>query len=250
MTRITSKDNPHFKRLMDLHKKSTRDEMGVFIVEGEREVLLASPIEVIYYTEKTPAVEQCTAPAFELSPELFSKISYRDRGVIAIVRKKPKTLQDLKDPSLLLLCEGIEKPGNLGAMMRTADAANIDGIIVCDSVCDTYNPNVIRASLGAFFTVPFIEATANDAIPFLKEKGMQILLATPHTDYTYFEVDYTLPTCIVIGSEKDGAPPFWHQAADKKAKIPMMGQVNSLNASISASLFIYEALRQRNPLSR
>lgn len=253
MKEITSKDNPHFKQLLELHKKSARDEMGEFIVEGEREVLLAREVEAIFYTEMSPAVVNWVekgVTAYLISPQLFAKISYRDRGVIAIARKSPKRLQDLMNLSLLLLCEGIEKPGNLGAMMRTADAAGIDGIIITDMVCDLYNPNVIRASLGAFFTVPLAVSTSLDAIAFLEERGVQIVLATPHAEQSYFDVDYTRPTCLVIGSEKEGATQMWEQAAQKKVKIPMQGKVNSLNASISASVLLYEALRQRSTISR
>lgn len=250
---ITSKDNAHYKKLLDLNKKASRDETGLFLVEGEREVLLAKEVETVYYTNPSPAVQMWIdqgVTALEISRELFSKISYRDQGVIAVARKQKLRLEDLKNFSLLLLCESIEKPGNLGAMMRTADSAGIDGILVCDPVCDLYNPNVVRASLGAFFTVPFVETTSRQAATFLKEKGIQILLATPHAAHSYFDVDLRVPTCVVIGSEKEGATSLWMEEADKKVKIPMRGKVNSLNASISASLFIYEALRQRSTLPR
>lgn len=249
---INSKDNSHFKRLLQLHKKSKRDESSLFLVEGEREVSLATNIEALYFTEETQLVRKLKGEGvltFEISPQLFSRISYRDKGVIAIVKKVEKKLEDLKDCSLLLLCEGIEKPGNLGAMMRSCDGASVKGIIICDPRCDLFNPNVIRASLGAFFTIPFVQTNTQNAIEFLKENSIQTILATPHVDNPYFQADFTSPTCIVIGSESQGASSQWELSANVKVNIPMNGKIDSLNASVSASLLIYEALRQRNTLS-
>ncbi len=250
---ITSKDNSHYKRLVALHKKVTRDEEGVFLVEGERELSLSSAIEVIYYTDKTPFVEKIIKNgilAIGIDKNLFEKIAYRNCGVIGVVKKTESHFCDLINPSFLLLTQSIEKSGNLGAMMRTADCAGVDGLIVCDQVVDLFNPNVIRASLGSFFTLPIIRSTSEDAIKFLKKMKIQIVSTSPDADKTYFDIDWKLSSCVVIGSEKDGVTDIWKEMSDVVVNIPMYGSVDSLNASISAGLVLYEVIRQRNFILR
>lgn len=235
----------HFKQLLQLHKREEREKCGLFLIEGEREVSLASDIEVLYYTDETPFVERMreTAETIAIPHHLFAKISYRDKGVIALAKMRKKNFQDLPKPaSLLLLAESIEKPGNLGAMLRTCDAVGASGMLLAESVCDLHNPNVIRASLGAFFRIPVVACTRKEALEYLE--GMQIVVATPNATLDYFSADFTRPTCIVIGSEKDGVHSEW--LSKTKVKIPMLGDVDSLNASVAASLIMYEALRQRS----
>ena len=183
---ITSKENPHFKQLIKLHKKRERDKTGLYLVEGEREVSLASHLEVLYYTEETFSIPNVSCECIQIASDLFAQVTYRDKGVIAVARKEKKTLADLASLDLLLLVQGIEKPGNLGAMMRSCDGAGATGLIVCDPVCDIYNPNVIRASLGSFFRLCVVEADALEAVHFLKEKGVNIVVTTPHVQNIYY----------------------------------------------------------------
>ena len=241
---ITSRQNPHFKRLMNLHK---RKEEGFFLVEGEREIALAPRIETLYYSEWTPFIERA-GESVAMAEELLEQISYRGNKVIAVCPEERATLADLRGKSLLLACEGIEKPGNLGGMLRTADGGGVGGVIVANPVVDLFNPNVVRASLGALFCLPVVQTDTASALRFLHEEGFQIVVATPHTDHYYYDIDMTKPTCIVIGSEADGVTSPWMKQT--RVKIPMLGTIDCLNASISASILVYEAVRQRNSLSR
>ncbi len=254
MEPITSRQNPHFRRLQDLHKREKRDNSGQFLVEGEKEISLAKVIDVLYYSEATPFVYEMQTKCremIEMSPELLENVSYRRGGLIAVCKAELAILADLKSKSLLVACQSIEKPGNLGGILRTADGAGVEGIIVADPIVDVFNPNVVRASLGALFTLPIVQVDSKLAIQFLEEEKMQIVITTPAATKLYHEVDFTKPTCIVIGSESQGLSAEWLQNKNYIAvKIPMMGRVDSLNASISASIVIYEALRQRSALSR
>lgn len=249
---ITSKDNPHFKRLLKLHKKSARDETSSFLVEGERELLYAKHLEAIYYTSMTDVVEKLSQEgvlSIAISKELFQRVSYRGEGVIGIAKMELASFSVLKNKTLILLVEGIEKPGNLGAMLRTADAAGIDGIIVANTSIDVFNPNVIRASLGAFFTIPIVSSKSEEAYIFLQEEKIQIVVATPEAKTSYWNIDYTKPTCIVIGSEAFGVSPIWKNSPNQEVSLPMRGKIDSLNASVTAGILLYEVLRQRNTLS-
>ncbi len=252
MEPITSRQNAHFRKLLDLHKREGRDSFQQFLVEGEKEIALANEIDVLYYSEMTPFVREMKKKCKEmvqLSKELLEKVSYR-KSPVALCTSKLSSWNELKNSSLLLLLESIEKPGNLGGVLRTADGAGIDGVIVADPVVDVFNPNVVRASLGALFCLPIVQADAKEAIAFLEKMGMQIVVTTPSATRLYHEVDYKKPTCIVIGSESKGLTPLWLENKNSvSVKIPMKGHVDSLNASISASIVMYEAIRQRNYLS-
>lgn len=248
---ISSRQNPHFKRLVKLHKPREREREGLFLVEGEKEISLAKDLVALYYTDRTPFVDKIErggVETFALAPELFAEVSYRERGVLAIAKIVELPLEILEGKCFLLLVQGIEKPGNLGAMLRTASSAGIEGVIVADPICDLHNPNLIRASLGAFFTQPIVTTTSQEAIQFLKREKITPLLTSPHAKKPYFAVNYTQPICIVIGSEAEGLPPVWFQQGFCEVLIPMKGGVDSLNASVSAAILLYEAVRQRNSL--
>ena len=189
---------------------------------------------------------------------VYEKIAYRGstEGVVAVVRTRPNTLTELEkrlealraqgEEPLLIVLEGVEKPGNLGAILRTADAAGATGVIVCDPLTDLYNPNLIRASLGAAFTVPCATATSQEAIAWLKEKGIAILTAQLQDSELYYDTDMTRATAIVMGTEATGLTTQWRKAADAHIRIPMLGHCDSLNVSVSAAVLLYEGVRQRN----
>ena len=186
---------------------------------------------------------------FELSKELYAKVAYREgtEGVMAIVRSRELRLDDLQlgPKPLVMVLEGVEKPGNLGAVLRSADAAGADAVIVCDPLTDLWNPNLIRASIGAVFTVPTVCCSSADAIAWLKARGIHILTAQLQDSSAYYDCDMTGPTAIVMGTEATGLTESWRQAADAHVLIPMLGRLDSLNVSVSAAILLYEAVRQR-----
>ena len=190
------------------------------------------------------------ARVFHLSKELYAKVAYRGgtEGVIAEVRWKERSLDELltgKDSPLIMVMERVEKPGNLGAVLRSADAAGADGVILCDPLTDLYNPNLIRASIGAIFTVPVVACTSAEAIAWLKANNIRILTAQLQDSAPYYDVDMTCGTALVMGTEATGLTDAWRQAADAHILIPMLGRLDSLNVSVSAAILLYEAVRQR-----
>ncbi|MBQ6015685.1 MAG: RNA methyltransferase [Bacteroidales bacterium] len=254
---ITSAQNPKLKRLLALQEKSRlRRSEGVFVVEGRRELehCLAAGYEVeavficpeIYtcHSERSEGIS-----TFHLSKEIYAKVAYREgtEGIIAEVKAKYLTLDDLalKEHPLVMVLEGVEKPGNLGAVLRSADAAGADAVIICDPLTDLYNPNLIRASIGAVFTVPVVCCSSEDAIAFLKARGIRILTAQLQDSSPYYDVDMTCGTALVMGTEATGLTPVWRIAADAHILIPMLGRLDSLNVSVSAAILLYEAVRQR-----
>ena len=186
---------------------------------------------------------------FQLSKELYSKVAYREgtEGIIAEVKARYLALENLnlKENPLVMVLEGVEKPGNLGAVLRSADAAGADAVLICDPLTDLYNPNLIRASIGAIFTVPTVACSSADAIAFLKERGIRILTAQLQDSSNYYDVDMKLGTAIVMGTEATGLTDAWRKAADAHILIPMLGRLDSLNVSVSAAILLYEAVRQR-----
>ena len=186
---------------------------------------------------------------FEVSPTIYEKIAYRGstEGVIAEVKTKDKTLNDLNlsENPLVVVLESVEKPGNLGAILRSADAAGADALIVCDPLTDLYNPNLIRNSTGAIFSVPCVACTSEECIKFLKENNIQILTAQLQDSELYYDTDMKRGTAIVMGTEATGLTDIWRKAADAHIRIPMLGRLDSLNVSVSAAILMYEALRQR-----
>ncbi len=254
---ITSLQNPRIKQLVKLRDdKRQRSQDGLMLVEGRDEIQMAltaghHPRTLLLAPELAgeavllPEVETLT-----LSRAAFEKVSYRDGpdgwlAVFPIPRSSLDGLQ-LKYPALLILAESIEKPGNLGAILRTAEAAGVDGLLVCDERVDPWNPNVVRASRGTLFRVPVIPIDNGSALRWLREKGIRICAATPHAQADYTDVDLRQPAAIAVGTEDAGLSDFWLKEADVQVRIPMHGLVNSLNVSIATALIVYEAMRQRS----
>ncbi|MCR4860239.1 MAG: RNA methyltransferase [Bacteroidales bacterium] len=190
---------------------------------------------------------------FEVSKEIYSKISYREgtEGVIAEVRVPERRLEDLALPEnpLVMVLESVEKPGNLGAVLRSADAAGADAVLVCDPLTDLWNPNLIRASIGAVFTVPCVACSSQEAIDWLKARGIRILTAQLQDSSLYYDCDMTAGTALVMGTEATGLTDRWRQVADAHIRIPMLGALDSLNVSVSAAILLFEAVRQRQSAS-
>ena len=199
--------------------------------------------------ELPKGLQPCSGQVFELSKELYAKVAYREgtEGVMAIVKSRELRLEELQlgDRPLVMVLEGVEKPGNLGAVLRSADAAGADAVIVCDPLTDLWNPNLIRASIGAVFTVPTVCCSSAEAIAWLKARGIRILTAQLQDSSVYYDADMTGPTAIVMGTEATGLTDPWRQAADAHVLIPMLGRLDSLNVSVSAAILLYEAVRQR-----
>ena len=253
---ITSSANPKFKRLIALLQKSSeRRESALFTVEGVREI--SHCIEAGYKPDCIffcpDIVSEETLPQcrhFALSAGLYAKAAYREgtEGAIGVFQaiEHPLSSLHLKDNPLIAVLESVEKPGNLGAVLRTCDAAGADALVICDPRTDLYNPNLIRASIGAFFTVPTAVCTTAQAITFLKSKGIRILTAQLQDSSLYYDCPMTKGTAIVMGTEATGLSDKWRQAADAHIRIPMLGKLDSLNVSVSAAILLYEAVRQRN----
>lgn len=261
--RITSLQNPRVKEVGRLRTRRYRDEENVLLIEGYRELLRAldngwNPHTLFYCRElflgenEDTLIRRCAeagCAVFSCSEPVFRKLAYRDRpdGLLALAPQRHRTLDDLplgKTP-FLLVAEAIEKPGNLGTMLRSADAAGVDAVIVCDPCTDLFNPNVVRASIGTLFSVPVAAAGTAEVIDWLGRKGIRTLAATPHTDCDYASVDLAVPLAIVVGSEQYGLHSQWMNQADLQVRIPMMGQADSLNVAAAATILLYETLRQR-----
>lgn len=261
---ITSAQNPKIKKLQQLQQKSSeRRKEGLFVVEGVRELLHCLSVgyeaDTLFYCPDildahpdAPQIYDLTAKvrSFSVSPEVYAKMAYREstEGVVAEMKVKQRGLSDLRLPEhpLVVILESVEKPGNLGAILRSADAAGVDAVIVCDPLTDLYNPNLIRSSIGAIFTVPFVACSSQDCIAFLKEHGIRILTAQLQDSELYYDTDMRQGTAIVMGTEATGLTNAWREAADAHIRIPMLGRLDSLNVSVSAAILMYEAVRQRN----
>ncbi|MBQ7424006.1 MAG: RNA methyltransferase [Prevotella sp.] len=254
---ITSVQNPRIKNLVLLETKSAeRRRQGLFVAEGQREIMhcveAGYEIATLYIC---PDLQQETVPELNagsivtVSRQVYEKIAYRGttEGMIAEVRTKTRTLEGLrlKENPLIVVLESVEKPGNLGAVLRSADAAGADAVVVCDPLTDLYNPNLIRSSIGAIFTVPCIACSSEECIAFLKSRGLQILTAQLQNSHLYYETDMKRPTAIVMGTESTGLTNQWREAADAHIRIPMLGRLDSLNVSVSAAILLFEAVRQR-----
>ena len=255
---ITSAQNPKIKNLLLLQEKSkARREQGLFVVEGRRELehCLEGGFDVKTIFVCPEIAEKGTIPSaakpliLEIPEAIYRKVAYREstEGIIAEVAYKSLSLEDLKLPEnpLIVVLESVEKPGNLGAVLRSADAAGADAVLIGDPLTDLYNPNLIRASIGAVFTVPVVAAPSADIIAFLKARGIQILTAQLQDSSLYYDMDMCRGTAIVMGTESTGLTPVWRQAADAHIRIPMLGRLDSLNVSVSAAILLFEAVRQR-----
>jgi len=297
--KITSLQNPRLKQLVKLRDRRPRDEAGVFLVEGYREIRRAlekgvRPTELYFAPEwflgeNEPALiaqaEAAGALCFELTKDAFAKVAYRERpdGLLAVAPQWKRTLSDLEivvgrgrrtppspgtphamaglqavaslgngDPALqpertpfLLVVEAIEKPGNLGTILRSADAAGVDALIVCDPVTDIFNPNVVRASTGVLFSVPVVVAESAAVRAWLREKHIRTVATTPAATALYTDTDLRGPLALVMGSEQYGLSDFWLKESDAQVRIPMAGQADSLNVAMAAIITLFEAVRQR-----
>ena len=266
---ITSTQNAKVKHVVALQQKSAqRRKEGLFVVEGRRELMhcLEAGYEIAecFVLDKLADLADLAdlAPLGSLeslvslvSPQVYEKMAYRGstEGVIAVVRERQRSLEDLQLSAspLIIVLERVEKPGNLGAVLRSADAAKADAVmadavIICDPLTDLYNPNLIRSSIGAIFSVPCVACSSEDCIAFLKARGIQILTAQLQDSSLYYDTDMLRGTAIVMGTESTGLTEVWRQAADAHIRIPMLGQLDSLNVSVSAAILLFEAVRQRN----
>ena len=258
---ITSTQNAKVKNVVALQQKSAqRRKEGLFVVEGRRELMHC--VEAGYEIAECFVLDKLAdladlAPLGSLeslvslvSPQVYEKMAYRGstEGVIAVVRERQRSLDDLQLSAspLIMVLERVEKPGNLGAVLRSADAAKADAVIICDPLTDLYNPNLIRSSIGAVFSVPCVACSSEECIDFLKARGIQILTAQLQDSSLYYDTDMLRGTAIVMGTESTGLTEVWRQAADAHIRIPMLGQLDSLNVSVSAAILLFEAVRQRN----
>ena len=253
---ITSLHNPKIKDLLQLIDKSKeRRERGLFVVEGAREVSRALAAgyeaETVFVCETLLSEPPALDPekVFPVSAQVYERIAYRGgtEGVVAVLRTRDRLLEDLslRENPLILVLESVEKPGNIGAVLRSADAAGVDAVLVCDPLTDLYNPNLIRASLGALFSVPTLCCTSQEAAAWLKQHGIAILTAQLQDSELYYATDMTRPTALVMGTEDKGLSSFWREQADAHIRIPMAGAMDSLNVSVSAAILCFEAVRQR-----
>ena len=253
---ITSVQNARIKHVVALQQKSSlRREEGLFVVEGQREIehCMACGYEITELFVMDGIDYTGSIAATMVSPQVYEKMAYRGstEGLIAIAKCKDHDLSILSHLApctspLIVVLESVEKPGNLGAVLRTAEAAHVDAVIVCDPLTDFYNPNVIRASIGGVFSVPTVACSSQECIAFLKERKVRILTAQLQDSYEYYDYDMTQATAIVMGTEATGLTNQWREAADAHIRIPMLGRLDSLNVSVSAAILMYEAVRQRN----
>ncbi len=261
---LTSTKNSLIKLAVRLRNRREREREQLTLLEGYRELTRAFEYgmklrqclfcpKMFLGKNELPLLDKLEAAGvqcYEVAPHLIKKISYRDRpegllAIASIMRHKLETIP-IKSDGLYLIAEAVEKPGNLGAMLRSADASGVTGVIICDKRTDIYNPNVIRASTGALFSVPLAEATSSETIAWLSRNNITALAATPHTDKIYSEVDLTSALAIVVGAEQYGLSDAWLQQAELQIKIPMLGKIDSLNVATAATILLYEAARQRN----
>ncbi len=261
---LTSLQNPKIKYAKKLRNRRFREKENKTILEGYRELSRSfeygMQIEECFYCPEMYLGENEDSliqnfikndiKVYEVPSHILEKIAYRDKpeGLIAIAKTQKHSLEDIpiKKNGLYLIVEGIEKPGNLGSLLRSADAAGADGLIICNKCTDIYNPNVIRASTGALFAVPIAEATNEEALTWVNENKIITLAGTPHTDYIYSDYDMTQSLAILVGAEQYGLTDFWMNKSEKQVNIPMLGKIDSLNVATAATILLYEAARQRD----
>lgn len=260
MKQISSVQNPYIKSLVLLQEKAkARKQTGTFLIEGQREITLALKggyeIEtILFYPEliSEAQINQLTQNRInliEINKDVFEKLAYRDstEGIIGIAKSKSLHLSDLKltKNPLILVAEAPEKPGNIGALLRTADAANLDAVIIANPKTDLFNPNIVRSSVGCLFTNQIATGTTSEIIAFLKENHISFYCATLQNSTAYHTQNYTIPTALVVGTEATGLTQQWREEATQNIIIPMQGEIDSMNVSVAAAVLIFEAKRQR-----
>jgi len=258
---ISSLQNPFIKQLVLLKEKSKlRKKTGLFVIEGKRELSLAIKgnytIETLYYYADLFSASEAASlgvygiDVIEITKAVYEKIAHREttEGIIAVAKAKEFDLKNLnfktKTP-LILVAEAPEKPGNIGALLRTADAANVDAIIISNPLTDVYNPNIIRSSVGGVFTVPIATGTSEEVINYLKQHSISIYAAILQESVVYDTINFKKATAIVVGAESNGLSQDWRDVSTAKIRIPMQGKIDSMNVSVAAGILIYEAKRQR-----
>jgi len=258
---ITSLQNPAIKNIVKLSKSKERLEQQLFVIEGARELSLALQggyqVEAVYlcrvmfenskYSNLLDRMPETSV--FEITPAVFAKAAYRENsdGIVALAKPKSHRLGDIRlsDNPFVIILEAVEKPGNLGAVLRTADAAAVDAVIICDPQTDLYNPNVIRSGVGGLFTVQTAVCSSEEALAWLITNGISAYAAELQAAVFYQDTDFRQPTAIVMGTEADGLTGFWLENATQHIKIPMRGKIDSLNVSVSTAVITFEAMRQR-----
>lgn len=259
MKQITSPQNPFIKSLVQLQEKAkARKQSGTFLIEGQREIELA--VKGGYELETVLFCPELTGNSFdfsaykafdliEISREVYQKLAYRDttEGILAVAKTKSLLLSDLVLPEnpLILVMEAIEKPGNIGAMLRTCDAAAIDAVIIANPKTDLYNPNIVRSSVGCLFTNKIAIGSTEDVISFLNKKNITIFGATLQNSQFYYLQDYTTASALVVGTEATGLSQAWRENNSRNIIIPMQGEIDSMNVSVASAILIFEAKRQR-----
>ena len=262
--RITSLQNPHIKNCVKLQQRKERDRQQTVVIEGYRAILSALqngyPLTTLYYAPELfygaqeqallRQAEQAGATLYEVAAEPFQKMALLPRadGLLALAPQVRRTLTNYRPRpnALFLVAEAVEKPANLGAIIRSADGAGADALIVCDPQVDIFNPDVMRASVGTFFTLPLLCATTAETMQWCKAQSILTLAATPQADTLYTNVDMRVSVAIAVGNEQHGLSIDWLKGADVGVKLPMYGQINSLNVAVAAALLLYEVVRQRN----
>ncbi|MFD1603118.1 TrmH family RNA methyltransferase [Flavobacterium artemisiae] len=260
MKQITSVQNPFIKSLVLLQEKSkARKQTGTFLIEGQREISLAIKggyeIETVLFLADLVSESEINKlirnpfQLIEINKEVYQKLAYRDttEGILAVAKTKSLKLSDLKlsENPLILVTESLEKPGNVGAVLRTADAAKLDAVLIADPKSDLYNPNIVRSSVGCLFTNQIAVGTTEEIIAFLKEKKINFYSATLQNSTSYHTQNFTTPTALVVGTEATGLTRKWREEATQNIIIPMQGEIDSMNVSVAAAILIFEAKRQR-----
>ncbi len=259
---ISSLQNPLVKQILLLKDKTReRKKTGSFVIEGERELLMAVKAgyeinTILFNADLFPKerLEESTFAKIEIiriSKEVYQKLAYREttEGILAIAKAKDHSLSTLKITNknpLILVMEAPEKPGNIGALLRTADAGNLDAVIIANPKTDLYNPNIIRSSVGCIFTNQIASGNSTEIISYLKENNIQINCAALSASVNYHTVNYNVPTAIVVGTEDAGLSNEWLHSSSQNIIIPMQGEIDSMNVSVSAAIVIFEAKRQRD----
>ena len=262
MKEITSIQNSYIKNLLKIQDKSReRKKQGLFLVEGKREISLAIAanyeFEDVLFLESFISEEEIlhlfnkNINRTIISKEVYQKLAYRasTEGIIGVVKAKDFSLKNIvfkNENPLILVAEGIEKPGNIGALLRTADAANIDAVFIADPKSDLYNSNIIRSSVGCVFTNQIAMGSSEEIIAFLQENNINVYATTLQNSNEYHQENYTKPTAIVVGTEATGLSEIWREKATQNINIPMQGKIDSMNVSVAAAIVIFEAKRQRN----
>jgi len=262
MKQLTSPQNPYIKQLIQLKEKSrARKKSKLFLIEGQREITLAIKggyvIDTVLFNPELISEDQINNlenehnNIIEVSKDVYQKLAYRDttEGLIAIAKTKELSIENLnieRSNPLILIAEAPEKPGNIGALLRTADAANVDAVIIANPKTDMYNPNIIRSSVGCLFTNQIATGNTKDIINYLKENNINTYCAALQASVDYHTQDFTQATAIIVGTEATGLSNEWLQNSTQNIIIPMQGEIDSMNVSVAAGILIFEAKRQRN----